>query len=217
MSPETTQEIRIGEVAIISMLMPFSPSVVKTLAATPGWDFMPAPTIDTLPIDSSVASSIPSSARSGASAAWAAGTSSRGTVKDMSARCPSVTGSFWMIMSMLTFDSASAVVTRPAIPGVSGTPLSVTRASPVEWVTAVMSGCSTVSSSETTTVPGPSSKLDRQWIRTPWLRAYSTLRSCSTPAPDDDISSISSKESVGSRRASGTIRGSAEKTPATSV
>ena len=31
-----------------------------------------------------------------------------------------------------------------------------------------------VSSSDTTTVPGASSKLDRQWIRTPWLRAYST-------------------------------------------
>ncbi len=51
-----------------------------------------------------------------------------------------------------------------------------------------------VSSSEMTRVPGPSSKLLRQWIRTPWLRAYSTERSCSTPAPEADISSISSKE-----------------------
>ena len=31
---------------------------------------------------------------------------------------------------------------RPAIPGLCGTSLSVTRASSVEWVTAVMSGCS---------------------------------------------------------------------------
>ena len=38
-------------------------------------------------------------------------------------------------------------------------------------------------SSATTRVPGPSSKLERQWIRTPWLRAYSTERSWSTPAP----------------------------------
>ena len=52
---------------------------------------------------------------------------------------------------------------------------------------------------------------------TPWLRAYSTLRSCSTPAPDAAISSISSNVSTGSLRASGTIRGSALKTPATSV
>ena len=77
-------------------------------------------------------------------------------------------------MSTLTFASASVVKMRPAMPGWSGTPSSVTRASPVECVTAVMSGCSTVSSSPTTTVPGRSWKLDRQWMRTPWLRAYST-------------------------------------------
>ncbi len=62
----------------------------------------------------------------------------------MSAPASLLTASFWMIMSMLTLASASAVNTRPAMPGVSGTPVSVTRASPVEWVTAVMSGCSTV-------------------------------------------------------------------------
>ena len=150
-------------------------------------------------------------------ATGAVGTSSRGTVNDMSARWPSDTGSFWMIMSMFTFAAASAVVTRPATPGVSGTPMSVTRASPVEWVTAVIRGCSIVSCSATTTVPGRSWKLDRQWIFTPWLRAYSTLRSCSTPAPELDISSISSNETTGSLRASGTIRGSALKTPSTSV
>ena len=70
-----------------------------------------------------------------------------------------------------------------------------------------------VSLSETTIVPGLSSKLDRQWIRTPWLRAYSTLRSCRTPAPEALISSISSNETTSSLRASGTIRGSALKTP----
>ena len=74
-----------------------------------------------------------------------------------------------------------------------------------------------VSSSATTRVPGPSSNEERQWIRTPWLRAYSTLRSCSTFAPEADISSISSNETTGSLRALGTIRGSALKTPATSV
>ena len=40
---------------------------------------------------------------------------------------------------------------------------------------------------------GTSSKLERQWIRTPWVRAYSTERSCRTLAPDAAISSISSK------------------------
>ena len=60
-STGTTQEIRIGEVEIISMLMLLAPRTVKTFAATPGWDFIPAPTIDTLPIASSVSTSIPSS------------------------------------------------------------------------------------------------------------------------------------------------------------
>ena len=54
-------------------------------------------------------------------------------------------------------------------------------------------------------------------MRTPWLRAYSTERSCSTLAPEAAISSISSKETTGSLRASGTMRGSALNTPATSV
>ena len=115
----------------------------------------------------------------------------------MSADAPSDTGSFWMIMSTLTLASASAVKMRPATPGLSGTPSSVTRASSREWVTAVISGRSIVSSSPTTKVPGSSVKLERQWMRTPWLRAYSTLRSCSTPAPEADISSISSKVTTG--------------------
>ena len=121
-------------------------------------------------------------------------------------------------MSMLTLASESAVAIRPAMPGALGTCSSVTRASSVEWVTAVIAGRSTVpSASPTTIVPTSSEKLDRQWIWTPWLRAYSTDRSCNTPAPEADISSISSNETTGSLRASGTTRGSALKTPATSV
>ena len=53
-SAEITQEILIGEVEIISMLIPSPPSTSKTLAATPGCERMPAPTIETLPIRSSV-------------------------------------------------------------------------------------------------------------------------------------------------------------------
>ncbi len=40
-SPRTTHEILIGDVEIISMLIPSSPSMEKTLAATPGCVFMP--------------------------------------------------------------------------------------------------------------------------------------------------------------------------------
>ena len=63
---------------------------------------------------------------------------------------------------------------RPATPGSSGTPISVTRASSVECVTAVISGVlhGLLLSDDNGT--GASSKLDRQWMRTPWLRAYST-------------------------------------------
>src|SRR3954467_4414085 len=113
-SPGTTQEMRIGEVEIISMLMPLSPSVVNTLAATPGWVFIPAPTIETFPIEGSVASVMPSSDAIGSSAVRAACTSSRGTVNDMSARRPSVSGSPWTIMSMFTLASPRAGATRPA-------------------------------------------------------------------------------------------------------
>ena len=69
---------------------------------------------------------------SGHSASRASSASSRGTVKDMSARAPSLRGSFWMIMSTLTFASASAVTTRPAMPGWFGMLVNVIRASEVE-------------------------------------------------------------------------------------
>ena len=114
-----------------------------------------------------------------------------------------------MIVSRLQPASARARKIAAAAPGRSGTPSSVIRASSAEWVTAVISGCSIVSSSPRTTVPGVSSNEERQWIRTPWVRAYSTERSWSTFAPEAAISSISSKLTYGSLRASGTIRGSA--------
>ena len=93
---------------------------------------------------------MPTSPTTGSSASRAVRTSARGTVNDMSACAPSDTGSFWMIMSTLTFASASAVKMRPAMPGWSGTPSSVMRASSVECVTAVIRGRSIVSSSPTT-------------------------------------------------------------------
>jgi len=95
------------------------------------------------------------------------------------------------------------------MPGVSGIPLSVTRASSVECVTAVMSGCSTVSSSPTTTVPGSSVKLDRQWMLHAVVAGVLDGAQLQDAGARADISSISSKETTGSLRASGTIRGSA--------
>ena len=93
-APGTTQLILIGDVAIIWMLIPCSPSTEKTFAATPGWVFMPAPTIETLPISGSVPTLvIPSSATRGASASSAARRSSRGTVNDIKARAKKVKSS----------------------------------------------------------------------------------------------------------------------------
>ena len=123
------------------------------------------------------------------------------TVNERSALSSAETGSFWMIMSTFTLASASAPKTRPAIPGSSRRPLSVTRASSA-CVTAVTEGRSMVSCSERTRVPGPSSNELRHSMRMPWFLAYSTDRSCSTRAPEAAISSISSKETYGSRRAS---------------
>ena len=86
---------------------------------------------------------------------------------------------------------------RPATPGRVGHARGVMRASSTECVTAVMSGLlHGLSPSPTTKVPGVVAEAERQWMRTPWLRAYSTERSCSTPAPEAAISSISSNETT---------------------
>ncbi len=60
-------------------------------------------------------------------------------------------------------------------------------------------------------------KLDSTRSGTRYLPANSTERICSTLEPMDAISSISSKLTVVSRRASGTTRGSVVYTPSTSV
>ena len=124
---------------------------------------------------------------------------------------------FCTIMSTLTCRSASPRNSRAASPGRSGTPMTVTLASVTSWVTAVTIACSMVSSSSTTQVPGSQVKLERTCSGTPWLRANSTDRRLSTRPPVAAISSISSKLTRASLRASGTIRGSALNTPDTSV
>ena len=68
-----------------------------------------------------------------------------------------------------------------------------------------------------TSVPGSCENDDRTRTAIPYRLAYSTDRRCSTFAPHAAISSISSYVMRSSRRAFGTIRGSAEKTPSTSV
>ena len=124
----------------------------------PGASACPAPTIETLPISSCVRQLARRPRRvSGSSAARAVRRSSRGTVNEISACPPAETGSFWTIMSTLTFAAASASKMRAAAPGLVGdADQRDPRLLDVEWVTAVISGCSIVSPSATTTVPGSS-------------------------------------------------------------
>ena len=84
-------------------------------------------------------------------------------------------------------------------------------------MTPEMMAYSMLSSSSTTQVPGSHVNDDRTCTGTPWLRANSTERSASTLPPVAAISSISSNDTRGIFRASGTMRGSAVNTPETSV
>ena len=101
------------------------------------------------------------------------GRSAFGAVNEMSAWTP--TDTFCTIMSTLIDRSASALNSRAAMPGRSGTPVIVTLASEVSWVTAEMIACSMLVSSllgalllvslpaSVIHVPGSHVKLDRTW------------------------------------------------------
>ena len=141
--------------------------------------------------------------------------SSRATVNEMSVSPASEV--FWTIMSTLIDRSAMVPNSCAATPGRSGTPRTVTFASLVSSVTALTIACSIDGSSSTIQVPGSQVKLERTCTGTKWVFAYSTERSMSTRPPHAAISSISSKLTLARRRALGTSRGSALKTPVTSV
>ena len=209
-------EIRIVDVEIIWMFTPSSASTRNILAAMPGDDFMPAPTSDTLAMSSSCVTAlapISSETRCTIDSDWAM--SAIGIVKLMSV-VPSV-DVFWTIMSTFTFAAASGSNSAAEMPGRSGTPSTVTLASVMSVTTPEMIGSSTEGSSLVTHVPCSQVKAERTWRGTSWLRANSTERRASTLEPAPAISSISSKWTLASLRACGTMRGSAVNTPVTSV
>ena len=142
------------------------------------------------------------------SATW-----TRGTVKLMSV-VPSC-DTFWTIMSTLTPASARDPKRVAATPGRSGTRFTVSFASERSWAMPLTIACSIVDSR--TQVPSPSWNEDRTWIGISKRRPNSTARDMRTLAPPADNSSISSKGTSSSLVASGTILGSAVKTPSTSV
>ena len=174
----TMHEVRIVEVEIMSMLISSSASVSNIVAAMPGCVFMPTPTRDTRATsESAVTPEAPSSSACAWAVSTATGKSVVGTVKEMSV-VPR-TEVFCTIMSTLIDLSARARKSRAATPGRSGTPLTVTLASEVSWVTAVTTASSMSASSSTTQVPGSQVKLLRTCSGTLWLRANSTARGTS--------------------------------------
>ena len=199
------------------MLMPSVASASNMSAATPGCDFIPAPTSESFAMSSSIVNrSAPTSAVSDSSADRSRWRSARGAVNDRSV--VSSCDTFCTIMSTLTPSAAIALKTRAATPGRSGTSSIVTFASSASSAIPLISTPSISSSLlSRTQVPAASSNADRTWILTPWRRAISTDRVCNTFAPPAASSSISSYPIASTFRAPGTIRGSAVNTPSTSV
>ena len=176
---------------------------------------MPAPTMETLaqPL-STVMSPPPMRLVAFFRAETALSASPRGTVKLMSLR-PS-RPVVCRMMSTLMFFWASRLKILKDIPGTSGTSLTVRTATSVSFATPLMSIPSTLVSS-LTTVPGTGLMLEMTSSSTLYFLANSTLRLFSTWAPREASSSISSKVISFSLVALGILRGSAVKTPSTSV
>ena len=113
---------------IISMLMPAFARTSKVVAATPGFVFIPAPTRLTRAIPASVLTAVaPISPARARVISSPVARSSWGSVKEMSVTPWSDT--FCTIMSTFTSSSARRRNSRAAMPGWSGTPLTVTLAS----------------------------------------------------------------------------------------
>ncbi len=208
--------MRIGEVEIISMLICSPARVRNTVAATPGLVFMPAPMIETLAMSASaVTSAAPIWARRLRLASRPTTRSRTGIVNEMSVRPSSEV--FCTIMSTFTSRSARALNSVADTPTRSGTPATVTLASPTSCTTADTMACSTTSSSGPTRVPGSHVNDERISRRTWWVRANSAALTSGFGHPAAHISSSSPHDRWGRRRAVGTTRGSAENTPDTSV
>ncbi len=139
-----------------------------------------------------------------------------GTVNEMSVvPCSDV---FCTIMSTLTLRSARARNSAAATPGWSGTPVTVTLASELSWVDGRDDGLL----HGRVLLDDPGARLPREagadverHVVVAGELDGAQLRHAA--AATRDISSISSKLTVASRRAHGTTRGSAVNTPDTSV
>ena len=223
-SSSISTETLISLVEIACTLMPRSASALNISAATPVWLFMPMPTTEILATLASVMTRLkPILSLRSSSSAWVRASSALGTVKVTSVS-PLSRPTFWMIMSTLIPASPSGVKISATAPGRSGTRVSTTRASFLSCAIPVtvwrsmfsFSMISSISASETIIVPGsvsaagapsPTNELStcRRTLR---FIARLTERVCSTFAPTEASSSISSNVTYLSLRARATMRGS---------
>src|SRR5690606_15235126 len=135
-SGRQSTEMRISEVFIVSMLIPALDSASQNVAVTPGCERIPAPTSETFPTSSSCRTSPnPISGWAAFSASTARGPSVRGSVNVMSVRRSELRLMFCSTMSMLISASATVRKIRAAMPGVSGTSVTVIFASDRSWAT----------------------------------------------------------------------------------
>src|SRR6185312_3866594 len=158
-------ETLISEVEMARMLIPRSARVSNIFAAIPALERMPMPTALTFTTSVLVMRwSKPISAFAFSSAATAWASEAVGTVKVSELDRP-VPAPLWTIMSTLMLAAASGAKIAATVPGLSGNPVSVTRASFLSWAIPVTSWRSMLSSSifssPTIRVPGRSSKDER--------------------------------------------------------
>ena len=216
-SRDTKQETLISLVVIASMLISASANARNIRSATPDWVAMPSPTTETFETLASC-ETLPAPTASAASftASKARLSSLSSTVKEISA-LPSMPA-VCMIISTATFTLASFSKIVRLTPGLSGTPVTVIRASSLvkaQPLTARLADSVMGPIIE----PGSSVKtpLLRTWIGTLNFLPNSIDRLCITPAPRLASSNISSWLTFDILRASATIRGSVVNTPSTSV
>ena len=158
--------MRISLVEIISTLISASLSARNIREAYPGADWMPVPTILTLPSSSSATTSVAPTAFASSSTIGVA--AARSLASSVNVRSVSrSTLAFWTIVSTEMWRSASGSKMLAAMPGRSGTPRSVTLAIRGSWaMPRTLLNCSMLTP-PWISVPGSSLKLDATTIGTP--------------------------------------------------
>ena len=126
------------------MLTPASLSALKSLADTPGWERIPAPTRESLPMSGLKWRLLkPSSSLAASRAARAPAESPSGQVKEMFVEPVPSAETSWTIMSILASVLATIAKMRAAAPGTSGTPTRVILSWLRSWAIPEMTGAST--------------------------------------------------------------------------